>query len=147
MALNGILIFIFEMPLIKWLEHKGYTKVGLMLFGLILTTVSYLFLMYHTMIALIVISMVIVTFGEMIVFPFSNAFSLKRSKRGLQGQYMALYSIAFSISHVFGHNLGFHFINTFGFDNTWLLMATLGTIGIILLFILKRFMNTSNQSS
>jgi predicted MFS family arabinose efflux permease len=147
MALNGLLIFIFEMPLIKWLENKGYTKVGLMIFGLILTSVSYLFLLYNTMIALIVISMIIVTFGEMIVFPFSNAFSLKRSKRGMQGEYMALYSIAFSISHVFGHNLGFHFIDLFGFDNTWILMVTLGTIGIILLFILKGFMKTSKEES
>ncbi|MGJ8592820.1 MAG: MDR family MFS transporter [Aquaticitalea sp.] len=147
MALNGLLIFVFEMPLIKWLEEKGYTKVGLMIFGLILTTVSYLFLIDTPMIALIVISMIIVTFGEMIVFPFSNAFSLKRSKRGLQGEYMALYSIAFSISHVFGHNLGFHFIDSFGFDNTWILMAVLGTIGIILLYILKDFMKTSNEES
>lgn len=147
MGLNGILIFIFEMPLIKWLENKGYTKVGLMIFGLILTSLSYLFLLYNTMIALIVISMIIVTFGEMIVFPFSNAFSLKRSKRGLQGEYMALYSIAFSISHVFGHNLGFHFIDAFGFDNTWILMALLGVIGVILLFILKDFMKTSKEES
>lgn len=145
MALNGILIFIFEMPLIKWLEHKGYTKVGLMIFGLVLSTVSYLFLLYNTMIALIVISMIIVTFGEMIVFPFSNAFSLKRSKRGLQGEYMALYSIAFSISHVFGHNLGFRFIKTYGFDNTWILMTVLGAIGVLLLIILKKFMKLSNE--
>jgi predicted MFS family arabinose efflux permease len=89
--------------------------------------------------------MIIVTFGEMIVFPFSNAFSLKRSKRGLQGEYMALYSIAFSISHVFGHNLGFQFIDAFGFDNTWILMTVLGTIGIMLLVILKKFMKTSND--
>lgn len=147
MALNGILIFIFEMPLIKWLEHKGYTKVGLMIFGLILSTGSYLFLMYNTMIALIIVSMIIVTFGEMIVFPFSNAFSLIRSKRGLQGEYMALYSIAFSISHVFAHNIGFHFIDAFGFDNTWILMFILGTIGVILLAILKRFMKTSNEEN
>ena len=147
MALNGLLIFIFEMPLIKWLENKGYTKVGLMIFGLILTTVSNLFLLYNTLIALIVISMIIVTFGEMIVFPFSNAFSLKRSKRGLQGEYMALYSIAFSISHVFGHNLGFQFIDVLGFDNTWILMATLGMIGIFLLYSLKKFMKTSTEES
>jgi len=129
------------------MENKGYTKVGLMIFGMVLTTVSYLFLMYNTLIALIVISMIIVTFGEMIVFPFSNAFSLKRSKRGLQGEYMALYSIAFSISHVFGHNLGFHFIDALGFDNTWILMTVLGMIGIFLLVILRKFMKTSNEES
>ncbi len=145
MALNGLIVFIFEMPLIKWLEQKGYTRVGLMIFGLVLTSVSYLFLINNTLIALIVISLIVMTIGEMIVFPFSNAFSLKRSTRGRQGEYMALYSIAFSISHVFGHNLGFNFIDRFGFDNTWILMAVLGSIGIFLLFILKRFLNTSNE--
>ena len=146
MALNGILIFVFEMPLIKWLEQKGYTKVGLMFFGLLLTTVSYLFLMYNTLIVLIVVSMIIVTFGEMIVFPFSNAFSLKRSKRGLQGEYMALYSIAFSISHVIAHNLGFHMIDSLGFDNTWLLMVILGCIGLVLLILLKKFMKSKSET-
>ena len=146
MALNGILIFVFEMPLIKWLEQKGYTKVGLMIFGLLLTTLSYLFLMYNTLIVLIVVSMIIVTFGEMIVFPFSNAFSLKRSKRGLQGEYMALYSIAFSISHVFAHNLGFQMIDNLGFDNTWILMVILGCIGLVLLILLKKFMKSNSEA-
>ena len=35
MGMNGFLIFLFEMPLIKWLENTGYSKVGLILFGAI----------------------------------------------------------------------------------------------------------------
>jgi predicted MFS family arabinose efflux permease len=147
MAMNGLLIFVFEMPLIKWLEDKSYTKTGLMVFGLLLICLGFVFMLYHPTIGLIILSMLVLTFGEMIVFPFSNSYSLDRAKRGLKGEYMALYSIAFSISHVFSHNLGFHMIDRFGFDNTWILMIVLGMIGVLLLVILKRFMKNGNISN
>lgn len=138
MALNGFLIFAFEMPLVKWLEDRRHTKVGLMLFGFVLTNVSFLLLLPNPALLFIVIGLIILTFGEMIVFPFSNSFSLDRAKRGRKGEYMALYSIAFSISHLFAHNLGFHLIDAFGFNYTWMIMFGLGSIGIILLIYLKR---------
>ena len=146
MAMNGILIFIFEMPLIKWLETKAYTKVGLMMFGLILTSISYLFLIINPWLGFVVISMILLTFGEMIVFPFSNSFALDRAKRGLKGEYMALYSIAFSISHIFAHNIGFHLIETLGFNKTWLIMSVFGLLGLGLLIYLKSQMNSTKQT-
>lgn len=144
MAMNGLLIFIFEMPLIKWLENKNYTKIGLMVFGLVLTSISFLFLIANPWLGFIIISMILLTFGEMIVFPFSNSFALDRAKRGLKGEYMALYSIAFSISHIFAHNLGFHLIDAYGFHMTWTIMAVSGLLGLGLLVYLKGQMNSKN---
>ncbi len=145
MGLNGLLIFIFEMPLIKWFENKSFTKIGLMIFGLILTSISFLFLTINPWLGFIIISMILLTFGEMIVFPFSNSFALDRAKRGLKGEYMALYSIAFSIAHIFAHNLGFHLIDALGFHNTWIIMSVSGLIGIGLLIYLKKQMNTAKH--
>ncbi|MGC1632530.1 MAG: MFS transporter [Gelidibacter sp.] len=145
MALNGLLIFIFEMPLIKWIESKSYTKIGLMIFGLLLTSISFLLLIVNPWLGFIVISMILLTFGEMIVFPFSNAFALIRAKRGLKGEYMALYSIAFSISHIFAHNLGFHLIEKLGFHKTWGFMSILALVGLGLLIYLKSSMNRTTQ--
>ncbi len=147
MALNGILIFVLEMPLINWLQSTKYTKTGLMLFGMLITALSFIFLLISPWIGIIIISMVFITLGEMIVFPFSNSFSLTRAKRGLKGQYMALYSMSFSISHLIGHNLGFHMIDAYGFNSTWILMAILGLIGVSLLVVLKKFMKTSNEEN
>lgn len=145
MALNGILIFIFEMPLIKWLEQRLYSKINLMLFGMLITVVSFLFLIIYPWLGFVIVSMVFLTLGEMIVFPFSNSFSLDRAKRGLKGEYMALYSIAFSISHIFAHNLGFHLINAYGFTFTWSIMAILGMLGLLFLFYLKNHLLPNNQ--
>ena len=50
---------------------------------------------------------------------------------------MALYSIAFSMSHIFGHNSGMQLIDTFGFEFTWYTMLSLGLLACLLLFILK----------
>ncbi len=44
LGMNGFLIFVFEMPLIKWLENTTFTKTGLMLFGGILTGLSFIIL-------------------------------------------------------------------------------------------------------
>ncbi|MCK7591420.1 MFS transporter [Subsaxibacter sp. CAU 1640] len=145
MALNGILIFIFEMPLIKWLETTKYTKIGLMIFGLILVCLGFVLMVINPWVGLIIISLIALTFGEMIVFPFSNSFSLDRAKRGLKGEYMALYSIAFSISHVFSHNMGFHMIHSLGFDTTWIIMAILGAVGVGLLIRLKKMTNRPEE--
>lgn len=145
MAMNGLLIFVFEMPLIKWFENKSFTKVGLMIFGLILTSISFLFLTINPWLGFVIISMILLTFGEMIVFPFSNSFALDRAKRGLKGEYMALYSIAFSISHIFAHNLGFHLIDALGFHMTWIIMSLSGLIGLGLLLYLKKQMNPTKH--
>jgi len=85
--------------------------------------------------------MLFMTLGEMIFFPFSNAFAMKRAKRGNQGEYMALYSIAFSVAHIFGHNSGMQLIDRFGFDFTWNIAMALMILCILLLYILRHRMN------
>ena len=78
------------------------------------------------------------TFGEMLGFPFSNSYALDRSKMGNQGSYMALYSMAFSVAHILGPNIGMQFSAEFGFEATWYLMAVTCFIACLILFWLQR---------
>ena len=142
MGMNGFVIFIFEMPLIKWLENSRFTKTGLMLFGAILTGLSFVVLNITSWAGVLVIGMLLMTIGEMIAFPFSNAFAMDRAKKGNQGEYMALYSIAFSIAHIFGHNIGMRMVSNVGYDNTWYVVTVLAGLCALLLFILKRFIKS-----
>ena len=138
LGLNGFLIFVFEMPLIKWLENSRFTKSGLMLTGALLTGLSFLVLNMTSWAGVLIIGMLLMTFGEMIAFPFSNAFAMERAKKGNPGEYMALYSISFSIAHIFGHNAGLQLVDALGFDKTWYLAALLAGFSVFLLFILKQ---------
>ena len=72
------------------------------------------------------------TFGEMLGFPFSNAYAIRRSRKGSQGAYMAMYSMSFSVAHILGPNIGMQFSEKFGFESTWYLM---GAIGLVVCFI------------
>ena len=138
LGMNGFLIFVFEMPLVKWLENSRFTITGLILFGAILTALSFAVFNVTTWVGVVIVGMLLMTIGEMVSFPFSNAFAMKRAARGNQGEYMALYSIAFSIAHVFGHNSGMQLVDKYGFDFTWNIMIILMAICVVLLIVLKR---------
>lgn len=135
---NGFLIFIFEMPLIKWLENTHYSKLGLIFTGALLTGLSLLVLNLTHWTGILIIGMLFMTFGEMIAFPFSNAFAVERAKNGNQGEYMALYSISFSIAHIFGHNAGLQMANAVGFNITWFIISGIALICALILFSLNR---------
>ncbi|MGB1042632.1 MAG: MDR family MFS transporter [Tenacibaculum sp.] len=138
MGMNGFVIFALEMPLIKWLEDSNYSKERLMFVGLLLTGISFLVLNLTGWVGVLIVGMLFMTIGEMIAFPFSNAFVMERAKRGNQGEYMAYYSIAFSAAHIFGHNSGMQMVDALGFDNTWWVMLVMSVIGLFFLSILIR---------
>ena len=145
LGMNGFLIFVFEMPLIKWLENTTFTKTSLMLFGGILTGLSFIILNFTSWTGILVFGMLLMTFGEMIAFPFSNAFAMDRAKKGNQGEYMALYTIAFSIAHIFGHNAGLQMTDKLGFENTWYIITILAVLCVFLLFILGKYLNRKKK--
>ncbi|TBW26519.1 MFS transporter [Gramella sp. KN1008] len=141
LGLNGLLIFLWEMPLIKFMESKKHSAIGYVIFGTLLTGLSFLVINLTDWVGILVVGMLLVTVGEMIGFPFSNTFALARSDGRKRGSYMALYSIAFSISHIFGHTSGMQLIDNFGFEFTWYTMMALAIFACILLYILKALLN------
>ncbi|MDJ0646424.1 MAG: MFS transporter [Flavobacteriaceae bacterium] len=137
MAMNGFVIFLLEMPFIKKLEDGGKSKTYLMVQGAILLGASFLVLNLSGWIGVLVIGMLFMTVGEMILFPFSNSFVIDRARKGKQGQFMALYTISFSISHIFAHNAGMQLISNIGYEMTWYLMTFLSMLCILLLWRLN----------
>ncbi|GGG97018.1 MFS transporter [Polaribacter pacificus] len=140
LGMNGFIIFLLEMPLIKWLENSKFSKIGLMLFGGILIALSFVVLLLSSWAGVLIIGMFLMTLGEMIAFPFSNAFAMERAKKGNQGEYMALYTIAFSFAHIFSHNSGLHLVSQIGFDATWVIVTGIAMLSVFLLWVLTRIL-------
>lgn len=136
LGMNGFIVFLLEMPLIKWLENSRFSKVILMLFGGILIALSFVVLLVSNWAGVLIIGMLLMTIGEMIIFPFSNAFAMERAKKGNQGEYMALYSIAFSFSHIFSHSSGLHLIDVVGFNSTWIIVTGVAVLSVFFMFLL-----------
>ncbi len=136
--INGALIVIFEMPLITWLEKKDLSKTMATFWGIAFLALSFIVLNLTTWSGILVVSMILMTIGEMIGSPFSNALALEMAPKGRKGSYMGLYSMSFSISHIVGHNGGMNLVDNFGFDNTWFYITVfLIIIGVLALWLHK----------
>jgi predicted MFS family arabinose efflux permease len=140
MSLNGGLIFLTEMPLIHRLEQSSINKINIIVWSLVLFALSFFVLNISGWVGLLVISMIIITVAEMLAFPFSNAFAMTRAVKGKEGLYMSLYTMAFSLAHIFSAKTGMEVVDNFGFNANWYLMGFLSLIAVLLTIYLKKIM-------
>lgn len=125
-ALNGLVVMLVEMPLIYQIEGKRSTGWFIRL-GILLYAISYLCLIFPTSFALLaaVLYMVFISFGEIFVMPFSTTWVTKRAPENRQGQYMALYTMAYSISNVVAPWMGTQLIAHWGYNTLWLVTSVI----------------------
>jgi len=130
--LNGLLIVLFEMPMVHWIEKSKIEETKLILFSSILMAISFFVLLFDAWAGILIISMLLITFGEMIGFPYTNAFAMKRAKSGNEGRYMALYSMSFSLAHIVSPKLGLDIVAKYGYNVNFVLIGIFGLLAILL---------------
>ncbi|MGI8950473.1 MAG: MFS transporter [Chitinophagaceae bacterium] len=125
MAVNGIIITFIEMILIYNLEGKKppvyFIGIGVLLLG---SGFALLNILPALKIAAI-ISITIITFGEIFSMPFMNTFWISHSEENNRGQYAALYTIAWSIAQIAAPTLGSQIIQHFGFTILWWIIGAM----------------------
>jgi predicted MFS family arabinose efflux permease len=115
---NGLLIVFIEMVLVYKLEQKQ-SHVHVMGIGTFLIGLSFLVLNIAPVFAIAVLGMLIVTFGEMLLFPFVNTYWVGRSKEHNRGQYAAVFTMSFALAHIFAPTVGAQIVNHFGYSALW----------------------------
>jgi predicted MFS family arabinose efflux permease len=137
LAMNGLLIAAFEMVLVYKLENRGHTLLYIMT-GALLIAVGFLTLDFGATATIAVLSMVLVTFGEMFLFPFLNNFWVKRSTESNRGQYAAVYSMSFAAATVLAPTLATQVAARMGFPALWLVDFFLCTFAAVGFYFLKK---------
>ncbi|MCK4561899.1 MAG: MFS transporter [Flavobacteriaceae bacterium] len=137
LAMNGFVIFLLEMPIVHAFEKSKLEGLKVVIAGTFLLAISFFVLNISNWIGIVIIGMLFMTFGEMLGFPFSNAYALERAKKGSKGEYMAMYSMSFSVAHILGPNIGMHMSDKYGFAFTWYFMAILLLLACVLFFWLN----------
>jgi predicted MFS family arabinose efflux permease len=141
MALNGFLIFVLEMPLVNYFENERFSKFKILVISTLMFALSFFIFNMSAWIGVLVIGMTLMTVGEMLNFPFLNSFAMKRAeKHNNQGDYMALFTMSFSVAHIFAHNSGMHLIDSFGYEVTWYIMGSLLLISVLFLIWLRNIL-------
>jgi MFS family permease len=138
MSFNGFLIFLFEMPLIHYIEKQLLNKLKVITWSLLLFAFSFLILNASMWVGILVIGMLFITVGEMLAFPFTNNFAMNRAPVGKEGRYLALYTMAFSFAHIFSAKTGMEIIDKFGFTANWYFMGGLGLLAVLLMTWLRK---------
>ncbi len=138
LALNGLLIFLFEMPCIGYLERKKKRPTDVILIGSLFMAAGFVVLLFANWLPILLISIVLITVGQILIFSFSNTFALSRARIGFEGRYMALYSMSFSVAQILSPKIGFAVIGKFNFTANWALMSIIGVVGIAVYFMLNK---------
>ncbi|WP_264537762.1 MDR family MFS transporter [Flavobacterium sp. N1736] len=138
MTLNGLLIFALEMPTVGFMERKGFAKIKIIILGSFIMALSFFLLLINIWAGILVISMICISLGEILTFPFSNAFALSRAPRGQEGRYMALYTMSFSLAHIVSSKVGFEIITRLGYQTNWLFMACMGVVATFCCFWIRK---------
>jgi len=128
MALNGILIGVVEMVLIHNLEGKRHGLIFIVS-GILMTSLGFIMLAFlpaATASALIVV--LLMTFGEMMSFPFMNTFWISRANDYNRGEYAALYSMSWSAAQVCAPVVGGVIISYGGFALLWWALCGLSVV-------------------
>lgn len=144
--LNGLIIVLLEMPLVHWIEEKKIAQTKLIYYSSVLFLLSFVVLLYNAWAGILVISMVIITVGEMIGFPYTNAFAMERAKSGNEGRYMALYTMSFSLAHIFSPKLGLDVIAKFGYHANFIMISFFGVVLVGLSIWLQRVIEKESNS-
>ncbi|WP_340199184.1 MDR family MFS transporter [Ascidiimonas sp. W6] len=146
LAMNGLIIFAFEMPLVHHAEKAGFNNIKIYGASMILLAVGFFLLVFEGGIEFLILSILFLTVAEMYGFPFGNDFAMKRAKEGKAGNYMGAYTMAFSMAHILTSKTGLFVIDNFGYRANWLFMGCLAMIGFILAVYLRRILNKEKVS-
>ncbi|RXR20614.1 MFS transporter [Flavobacterium amnicola] len=138
LSLNGLLVFLFEMPLIGFLEKTEIDATKIILFGAAFMTSGFFFLLFSNSIVFLIISILLITIGQILLFSFSNTFAFTRAISGHEGKYMAFYAMSFSAAQILSPKIGLIVIDNYNYFSNWLLMSIIGLIGISLYYLLDK---------
>lgn len=116
-TINTVLIILIEVPLnnsMKAFSDKALLAIGALLCGIGFGAMAFVHDIYG-----VAITIVIWTFGEMIIFPASAAYMAELAPKGKSGQYMGVFQMVFSLAFTIGPWAGTLVLQNYGPAVLW----------------------------
>lgn len=136
LAINTVIIILVEVPLnsamADW-SHRHSIALGALLIGL-----GFGALAIVNNVPAVAVTVVIWTFGEMILLPASSAFVSDLAPREQAGAYMGLYTMGFSVAVAIGPWLGTQILERYGADAVWIGTLLCGCITALMFWFMPR---------
>jgi predicted MFS family arabinose efflux permease len=128
LALNGVIVVLFEMPFMKYMEHFQRYMV-MITFGSLLMFLSFLLLLSGWGGAFAAIGFIVfMSISEMFAMPFMTNYAISVPGEDRRGQYMALYAMAYGVAHIIAPAGSLSLADKYGFSVLYLVMAILSVL-------------------
>ncbi len=136
MAINGILIFVVQLPLTHYLER--YNAMGNILVGGILIAggfgLYYLPARWEVAVgmylAVLILAVIIWTTGEMMQAPFKQTVVTNLAPPELRARYLGLFSMSYSLALTIGAPLGGFALEQYGAETLWSGCFAVSLVGV-----------------
>ncbi len=134
---SGFIIVVLEMLVVNFAD-KYLTIAKTLLYGILMCAAAYAMLAINHHISLIMLSISILSVGEILVLPFMSTITALRSGKTNQGAYMGLNGMTFSISFIITPLLGTSVASDLGFNTLWIGSGVvLALAGIAMYFVVN----------
>lgn len=126
LSLNAAMVVLMQFPITRRIEHLP--PMLMMAFGTLLYAIGFSMYGYVSTYTWFIIAMVIITIGEMIVSPVSQALVASFAPEDMRGRYMAIYGFSWGIPFAVGPYLAGLLIDG---PKPYLLWYVAGFVGIL----------------
>jgi len=130
-TINTALVILLEVPLNMATADWSFRRS--LSFGCLLVGIGFGALLLAKGIWSVTATIVLWTFGEMILFPSSSAYVAEIAPQKRQGQYMGFYTMAFSFAFAVGPWLGSLLYDRLGSNTLWVAMLVLAILSAVLM--------------
>ncbi len=138
---NGLLIFLFEMPIVYTLERIKNAMLWVVVGGVMIAASYYILSILGPVWLIVTLYTLLISFGEILNFPFSNAIALSRGKGKKLGQFMGLYSMTFSLSLILAPIIGTYLIEHSSYKMAWKVLSVISMVSMIGLYFMRHKVN------
>jgi MFS family permease len=133
LALNGALVFLIEMPLVAKLGNKVNVK-KIVSSGALLAGSGLLLFNLAEGIAILVMSMTLLSISEILAMPFMTTYTVQRANDKTRGRYLGMYSVGYSIAFIAAPAVGTYLINYSGYNFLWYALSAFSCLVALALY-------------
>lgn len=128
LSLNALMVVFLQFPITRRIE--GYPPMLMMALGTFLYAFGFAMYGFVSAYSLFLLAMVIITIGEMVAVPVSQAVVANLAPTDKRGRYMAVYGISWGLPFAIGPYLAGQIMDTMNPNILWYSAGTVGLIGV-----------------
>jgi len=143
-SMNGVLVVLFELPLINWTRRLPPRPI--IAFGQVLIGIGFASAAFARTIPQFVAVVLVFTFGEMIAMPVWSAYVANAMPANMRGRYTGAYGFVWALGLLCGPPVGMAMFSRAP-TLLWLICGVLGIVGALFALSAGRVAGTQPRSS